>query len=269
MKFTEFTQVSMGLGIDSVAMTIELFNRKIPFNIVLFADTKVEHARTYRYKAIFSDWLISNNLPEVITVQSKVMRPSDYWPIKGEPKSLYKDCWDKRILPSICYGNSSLVTGSGKAHRSCSDKFKQKPMYNYLKNMPRVQYLWGEGKKITRLIGFSKEEGYRSFRAPVEDKRFINRYPLQEWGYSREDCIQIIKDAGLPNPQKSSCTICGAMHLEEIVVLRNKEPKNFQRAIQLEQRAVESGKLTRVKGLGNNRSWQQMLKEYDQQLRLF
>ena len=32
-----------------------------------------------------------------------------------------------------------------------------------------------------------------------------------EWGWSRKDCIQAIRDAGLPLPGKSSCFFCPSM----------------------------------------------------------
>ncbi len=44
--------IALGMGVDSVAMTIEMFERGMPIDQVLFADTGSERPETYEYEAI-------------------------------------------------------------------------------------------------------------------------------------------------------------------------------------------------------------------------
>ena len=49
-----------------------------------------------------------------------------------------------------------------------------------------------------------------------------------EWGWARDDCIQQIEAAGLPQPGKSSCFFCPSMRAEEIIHLRDHHPDLFR-----------------------------------------
>ena len=71
-----------------------------------------------------------------------------------------------------------------------------------------------------------------------------------EWGWTREDCVREIQEAGLPLPGKSSCFFCPSMKNEEIRHLQEHYPELFQRAIALEQNAFPN--LKTVKGLGRH-----------------
>jgi hypothetical protein len=41
-----------------------------------------------------------------------------------------------------------------------------------------------------------------------EDARYVVRYPLREWGWTRERCVERIAATGLPVPPKSACFFC-------------------------------------------------------------
>lgn len=61
------------------------------------------------------------------------------------------------------------------------------------------------------------------------------RYPLREWGLSREDCGRIIVNAGLPLPPKSACFFCPAMKEAEIRLLAETEPEYYRMALEMER----------------------------------
>ncbi len=58
-----------GGGTNSSAALIEWAKRGLPLDIILFADTGGEKPHTYRYVKIFSDWLVSQGYPAIITVK--------------------------------------------------------------------------------------------------------------------------------------------------------------------------------------------------------
>jgi hypothetical protein len=92
--------------------------------------------------------------------------------------------------------------------------------------------------------------------AAKADAKFSYWYPLQEWGWTREDCIRVIEAAGGPAAAKSSCFFCPAMKQPEILALKRDFPELHQRALALEQRAL-TGKHnhTSTKGLGRRFAW--------------
>ena len=69
-------------------------------------------------------------------------------------------------------------------------------------------------------------------------------YPLQEWGWDREECERQIAAAGLPVPHKSSCFFCPAMKTAEVDALPYDK---LQRIVLLESRAAP--RLQKVEGL--------------------
>jgi hypothetical protein len=61
------------------------------------------------------------------------------------------------------------------------------------------------------------------------------RYPLREWGMTREDCGKVIVDAGLPLPPKSACFFCPSMKDAEIAELARDEPELYALAMEMER----------------------------------
>lgn len=60
--------VSFGGGTNSTAMIIGMYLRKIPIDLIIFADTGAEQPHTYKFIEQFNAWLINHGLPEITTV---------------------------------------------------------------------------------------------------------------------------------------------------------------------------------------------------------
>lgn len=225
-----FTYVSFGGGVNSVAMCLGLVDMGFSPDAIIFSDTGGEKPETYEYLKMFSDFLTSKGFPAITVVRE-------------ERFTLEQECLDGKRLPSLAYG-----------FRSCSDKFKKRPIRRYLKTLPQVLATWEADEPVMQLIGFSFDEMFRVSRASNdEDKRFFNRFPLVEWAMDRQGCIDIIAKHGLAIPPKSSCFFCPAMKKPEILELREKHPALYARAIAMEQNAHET--FTSIKGLGRSYSW--------------
>ena len=119
--------------------------------------------------------------------------------------------------------------------------------------------MWQAGNRVTRFIGYDAGERKRyehSRKFNEADKKYENRYPLiEDWHWTRDDCIRAIQEAGLPLPGKSSCFFCPSMRAEEIIDLREHYPDLFRRALALEDNARAN--LKTVRGLGRNYSWKE------------
>lgn len=92
-------------------------------------------------------------------------------------------------------------------------------------------------------------------------------YPLQEWNLTRDDCIDVSRNAGIKPPDKCSCHFCPAMKRHEVIQISGAHPDLFERALALEDvfragphyrppQLGADGKLKRsTEGLGRNWFW--------------
>ena len=226
--------VALGGGTNSLAMIIEMHRRRIPIDIVLFADTKAERPETYDSIAQTDRWLKERGYGGIITVTAS-------------KKTLEQDCIDRHALPSVAYG-----------FKTCSQRFKLAPQDKFCNNYEPFKEIWKSGFKVTKFIGYDAGEERRADNAAKYnrmDKKYEYRYPLIEWDLDREGCIEVIKSEGLNLPGKSSCFFCPNMKKPEIVLLKKIHPDLYNRAVQMERNAD----LKKIKGLGRSYSWEDFI----------
>jgi len=235
--------VAFGGGVDSTAMIIGLINKNLPIDLILFADTGAEKPHTYEHIKTFSYWLKEKGYPE-ITIVKKVRRD-------GTLETLEEECHRRNNLPSIAYG-----------FKSCSQKHKIQPQDKFLNNWQPTIDCWGAGLKAVKYIGYDANESHRADNADKRnDPKYTNKYPLIEWDWSREDCLNIIKEARVNPPGKSACFFCPSSKKQEIVELYEKYPDLMERAIKIEEQAH----LTSIKGLGRSFSWKKIIQMHKNQ----
>lgn len=226
--------VAYGGGTDSTAMIIECAKRGIKIDHILFADTGGEKPHTYQYVKTFSDWCVKNGLPGIVTVKKA-----------GNGETLEENCLRMSMLPSIAYG-----------YKTCSQKYKIQPQDKYFNNLPEAKKIWKQGGKLTKFIGYDATETHRIAKSKLrEDKKYDYKYPLADWGITRKDCIEIIKNEGLCLPGKSVCFFCPMTRPTEIRQLNNNYPDLMQRALNIESNA----NLTKLKGLAINSKWKDII----------
>ena len=232
--------LSYGAGTNSTALLVGLHERDIRPDYITFSDTGGEKPHTYEYIKIMQAWLKKVDFPE-ITIVKKVDK-------NGDVLTLEDDCLNTGTLPSIAYG-----------FKKCSHKYKIQPQDKFFNNLPEAREVWKKGEKINKMIGFDAGEERRA--GVRDDKKYMFSYPLIDWGWYREDCIEAINRAGLPNPGKSSCFFCPSSKKNEIFELNRKYPELALRALEIEEKAAPS--LTSIKGLGRSFSWTDLLKQGD------
>ena len=235
---------SYGGGTNSTAMLIGMAERGEKVDMILFADTGGEKPNTYMHIGEFNLWLLDHGMPDIRYVQ-RVNRD-------GVVRFLEKDCIDGKMLPSIAYG-----------YKACSIKYKRDPQDKYCNNYPPCRDVWASGGKVTKLIGYDVDEPHRA-RIP-EDEKYLYRYPLIEWGWGRDECVEAIAKAALPQPGKSACFFCPSSKKHEIIELQRRYPDLAARAVAMEKNA----ELTTVKGLGRDWAWGDLLKFDEAQIKLF
>ncbi|QRM35004.1 hypothetical protein [Microvirga sp. VF16] len=212
---------ALGLGVDSVAMLVELVERGERVDAALFADTGSERPQTYAYLPIFKEWLEKRGVPLIV--------------VKYEPKN-FKNYPPYRTLESNCLTNGTLPS-KAFGFGSCSSKWKIQPQELWADRWEPARRCWAAGGKVIKLIGYDcspADQKRYADRAGQDDPKYSYRYPLRELGWKREDCIARIKAAGLPVPVKSACFFCPVSKPHE---LHDLEKPLLRRIVLMEARA--------------------------------
>lgn len=221
--------ICCGVGVDSIAMLVGMWQRGIKPDLILFADVGAERKSTYDYIPVLQAWLRGawNMELTIVRYQPKNFK---HWPHYA---TIEENILTNTSLAAIAYGG-----------HTCSAKWKISPMNKYIDEWPMAVEAWKAGMKVRKAIGFeaSAHELRRSKRCgtfAVQDEE-LDKYelwfPLQEWGWNRERCIAEIVKMGLPEPTKSSCYFCTAMKPWEVDEL---PVDKLKRIVILEARAAK------------------------------
>ncbi|MDX2391823.1 phosphoadenosine phosphosulfate reductase [Streptomyces sp. DK15] len=121
------------------------------------------------------------------------------------------------------------MANGAPGRRSCTADFKIKVVGRWLR-----QHGATADAPATVGIGISVDEIHRANRRRSEPHEHIE-YPLLDLRLRRDDCEQIIRDAGLPVPPKSSCFFCPFRTVDAWRQQRQSDPALFARAVALEK----------------------------------
>jgi hypothetical protein len=188
--------LSLGAGVNSVALLVLKSQEKVDFDIAVFANTGGEHPETYQYiEQIIKPFCQEHEIPLEI--------------VKREGKDLYQSSLEHRIIPTRMF-------------RSCTDNFKIRVLRKFIMQKFPDQ-------EVNFLIGIDAGEQQRA------KQDCGNSYPLIDLGIDREGCKQIIKDAGLPIPVKSGCFFCPFTPKKGWLNLLKNHPDLYRKAEELEK----------------------------------
>jgi hypothetical protein len=204
--------LSWGGGVNSTAILamikLGMLPELTPENTeIVFADTGAEMPYTYEHTTRCIE-----RTPEWIW---RCLRPTDerwkkFYSPRCQGVNLYQFCLDRQWIPS-------------RMSRWCTKEYKVNPISNYRKTL---------GDTII-ILGIATEEIHRA-------KELGNRlvmYPLIDKGIDREGCYKLIKQAGLPEAQKSGCYFCPFQKKQGWIDLSLNYKDLFNECIKLENNA--------------------------------
>lgn len=186
---------SHGGGVDSTAVVVLQAQRKLP--------------KPYDY-FVFANVGADSENPDTLTYINEVMRPfCEEFGImfvevekhyKGKPETLRQALERSEhsvIIPAFTRRNG------GKLHRNCTDDFKISVVAKWIREQGHASAVIGLGIAVdeierARSLEWFEEDGLRKKR----------EYPLIDLRLSRQDCLNIIADMGLPVPPPSRCKWC-------------------------------------------------------------
>lgn len=234
--------VAYGGGVNSTAMLIGMRDRGLRPALITFADTGGELPETYDFIRCFGKTWESWGFPPGVEVRTLY---------QGGFEGLEGQCLRRSELPGLAYGT-----------RSCSIKYKGDPQDKYLKKWAKENSV---SLPVLKAIGYDAGEGNRAKKLSGVPDLFTAWYPLVEWVWRREECVEVLKSNGYTNIPKSACFFCPAYKKWEVVKLSRTHPELFARAIQIERQA----QVTTKRGLGAHWKWEDVVKADDDQVRLW
>lgn len=237
---TEKCAVSYGGGVNTIALLVWLYRHGIRPAAIVMADPGSERRGTVEYRdGVMDEWLRSVGFPavEVITRAEEGKRVPRAWRLE----TLYDECIRIKSIPSIAFGP-----------KKCSAKYKGDTQRWWAAHQGWALDEWLSGRRVAKVIGYDVDERRRvrnSFPNAWEAKRFVPWYPLVDAEIDRDGCVELILSAGLPVPPKSACVWCPSNTLDEWIEVRETDPEEFARAVEMSRNAVDTITAPDVVGL--------------------
>ncbi len=206
---------SCGGGVQSTACLVLAAQGAIPYRTFIFANVgaRAEDPRTLAYiKATLKPFATAHGIAWVEIQRTR-------------KNGLVADLYDELHLPTRSIDIPVRMSNGSPGNRNCTVHFKIKPIARWIKaNAPGCTL----GK------GISADEPHRATPKREADC-YETAYPLIELGYSRSDCLRIVRDAGLPQPPKSACWFCPFQTTNKWTELKRQRPALFNSAVALER----------------------------------
>lgn len=214
--------ISYGGGVQSTALVILAAQGRLgKIDAALFANVgdDSEHPATLDYvRNIAKPWAAEHGV-SVIEL-ARTMRD-------GSTRTLWQEI-TKEGSRSIKIPVRMSDTGA-PGNRSCTHDYKIAVVAKWLK-----QHGATNANPAEVMIGISTDEYHRANNKktlPYE----IATYPLLDFKLDRTACADIIRQAGLPVPPKSSCFFCPFHRLQTWREMRRDEPELFWKSVELER----------------------------------
>jgi 3'-phosphoadenosine 5'-phosphosulfate sulfotransferase (PAPS reductase)/FAD synthetase len=206
---------SSGGGVQSTACLVLAAQGKIPYRTFIFSNVgnKAESPATIRY---------IDEVAKPYAQKHGIKWVDVAWVDRqGRQRDLYDDLMEQQRSINI----PVFMPGGMPGNRKCTEAFKIKPIAKWIKN---------NAPGCTLGKGISTDEPHRATPSRETDG-YSSAYPLIELGISRSDCLIIAKDAGLPQPPKSSCWFCPFKTTDQWVTMRRERNELFEEAVKLER----------------------------------
>ncbi len=256
MTKPKLTVLSFGSGQDSTAILYKLiydpdFRKKYaPCRlIVIMADTNNEHLETIKNTEHVKEICRQKGIP--------------FFFLTGDMGFTSKS-WSQGL---IAFYEAKNAVGSKAFPKTCTDKLKITPIYNFLdkwihetyntEKVGRKQAIkeFTKKTKIDVLIGIAAGEESRASENGNSPHKWFNDsinkiYPLMDLNWNRKACQEYILEINQPLPPPSNCILCPFMSLQELLFLYYTMPEWYHRWVKIEQNKINANLHMGDKNLG-------------------
>ena len=225
---------SYGGGVQSTAALVLAVQGKIDYHTFLFCNVGLdsENPATLTYvQEIVKPYALVNGI-ELVELQKRR---------NGELDTVY----GRLTRPeSRSIGIPIRMSNGAPGNRTCTVDFKILVVARWTK-----QHGATKDAPATIGLGISLDE-FQRMRSDSGIAHERLDYPLITLRLDRSACMEIIRQAGLPIPPKSSCWFCPFHSLRAWQEMRQEQPEMFMKAVALEQHINE-----RRAKLGRDQVW--------------
>lgn len=224
-----------GGGVQSNAALVLAVEGKIDYRTFLFCNVgdDSEHPETLRYVHEVAMPYAHKHDINLIELQ-KVSR-------NGTPQTILTTMIDKSFVNIPMYMTTEKSRGA-PLPRVCTNNFKVRVAEKWLKEQAGIADVLKKDRKTKiphprplaiTAMGISMDE-FQRMRSSSGNEWQQLAYPLIDLRLTRADCIDIIKQAGLPIPPKSSCWFCPYHSKAVWQEMRDNQPALFEKVMDLE-----------------------------------
>jgi hypothetical protein len=216
----DFTYLSLGAGVQSSALLVcsALGLHGVPkADVAIFADTDDEPQYVYAFLETLKAWS-----PIEIRITSKGKLSE--W-VVGRQRA------GKRFV-TVPLHTSDTNGDRGMLRRQCTREFKLEPIHKEVRRLLGVEPRHKIRQRVRAMIGISVDEVQRM--KPSRQRWITNTWPLVDAGLSREACKRIVREAGLPEPERSACVYCPYHSDSEWHRLKTEHPADFGKAVEFD-----------------------------------
>jgi hypothetical protein len=210
---------SYGGGVQSAAIAVLVVQGKLPRpERIVMADTGREATATWK-------WLDEIIQPYLGTVGLRV----EIAPHSLASVDLYAESGDNRpLIPA--YNDTG-----GRIPNFCSVEWKRRVVNRWMREQG-----YGPQRPVREWLGISTDEVHR---ARPSDLGWIEfHWPLLfDVPMRRSECVQLVRDAGVGTPPRSSCWMCPFRSNEEWSSLRDRGDGDWVLAVALDREIRDKG----------------------------
>jgi hypothetical protein len=217
----DHTYLSLGVGWQSTAMLVcsALGLENVPrADFAVFADTGDEPQWVYDALRVLERFGDEHGIPVHTTSKGKLSE----WVIDRQKQG-------KRFVSVPLYTAAPDGGREGMLRRQCTREFKVEPIERFVRTHLGYKPRQRIKERVRSLIGISIDEAIRM--KPSRTRWISNRYPLVDAEITRARCKEIVLEAGLPEPKKSSCVYCPYHSDAFWKELKEEHPEEFQKAV--------------------------------------
>jgi 3'-phosphoadenosine 5'-phosphosulfate sulfotransferase (PAPS reductase)/FAD synthetase len=200
--------VSFSGGKDSTAMVLKMLELNMTIDKIIFADTTLEFPEMY-------EWI--NKIEEYIGIP--ITRVSA------------NHSWDSWFYGKFTKGRSEgIIRGF---------PFVVSPCW-WTRDTKIIPMTKEQGKDNIIYIGIAADEKKRAQAKQYIDKPNEYKFPLIEWGWSEQDCVDYLKKKGMEHPlqskfKRTGCWLCPKQSKASLISLYKHYPDLWEKLLQYEK----------------------------------
>ncbi|MQS14722.1 hypothetical protein F7Q99_21260 [Streptomyces kaniharaensis] len=227
MSAPQLRSLSLGAGVQSTRLLLLAAEGHLPgLDVAIFADTGWEPRAVYEH---------------LDRIEREIAEPAGIPILRVSSGNIREDA----LGPSKRFASMPLHIlnpqgTEGLSRRQCTGQYKIRPIKEQVRQLlgyPHPQRV-PAGVFVEQWIGISTDEVHRAKDADVAYMK--NRFPLIELGFSRSDCVRLLRSRGLGSTPKSACLGCPYHGNSQWRQLRDGSPEEWQDVVEFDH-AIRKG----------------------------